>query len=328
MLRFFRTIQPLGLFFAVVYAALLMAHLWLHPAAWVPPDSENLSSLMWQGLFNLSAWPARLYTSFMFLCTALLAMYVVRVAALSRYTPQWSLMPVPALLSLLFLMEKGALHPEGILAAFFLLRLFVLSVRSYNKVQADALWIDSGFYIGLLSLLHPFFLLLLPVLLLAYAGIRTISFREAVVLLSGIVVVYVVVSLVLLWNRELELLWLPFQDVGFGMVLPAGLNDWLALVTAGLVLALAVGFVRMKLSVQLIQFRRLTGVLFWLMLCALLVSTLHPEGPFALSWSWCALGALPLCWWWMQLRNRDMADMIHLAVLGTVIVFQYINFAL
>ncbi|HPE97613.1 MAG TPA: hypothetical protein PKX04_06625 [Chitinophagales bacterium] len=325
MIRLFRSVTPFSLLAGLLYLAAMSLHLFLHP---VVPDLRPLQE-PYSDWFPVAQWSGHDLYMIVLLALLMTAAFMVSVtAAGASFTHGLSPLPAIVYLTLCFLVPDAFIHPVSVITVTGFLRLYQLIFNSYNKQQADSLLLNAGIWCGILSLLEPAYILIVVPVVIGFSTIRTLTFRESLVILSGTLVMhFLAVTAMLLFGKSDWYLaawknWhIPGQD---------GWPHWLILIQLALALMFllaATAYLTQHLNNQLIRFRRNTRVLLVFLLGALLLALILPAGVTAVWWWIAAPAALMISWWWTQMKNQDAAAILHLTLLGLVFVFQYINFA-
>jgi hypothetical protein len=328
LLRIFRTMNPVSLLLAMVYFSALSAHLFLHPVHYQSEGKQYIELLLYHDWLQMGTWNNAVYTGVLLGLIFLTGLYISRAAAIARFTPQLSLLPAIAFYTMVFLLEEAAPHINALILLLIILRIFILTAKSYNQQHVDGRLLDAGFWCGVLGLLNMQALLFFIVIQLGFSTLRTLSLRESFVILAGAVAAHFLAGTAFFFTGNLDawlnmwseaLAWPPMHGVSWVTATQLGL--WACFLLAALL------FVNSRYNSQLIQFRRYVSILLLFFTAGMAVAVLQVPGFLSLSWLLCGLSAFFLAWWWQQMKNQEAAAIVHLTMLGLVFVFQYINFA-
>lgn len=329
MLRIFRTLNPVSLLLALIYFAALSVHLFLHPVVYIEQGKQFIELLIFRDWLKMTTWSPSMYTGVLLGLIFVTGLYLSRAAAIARFSQQVSLLPAIAFYTMVFLLEEAAPHFNTLILLLIILRIFILTAKSYNQQHVDGRLLDAGFWCGVLSLLNMQALLFFIVIQFGFSTLRTLSFRESFVILAGVMAAHFLAATAFIvtghWNE-----WLQMYQHAFVFPPLHGIHWVIAvqIALAAIFLLAALLFVNSRYNSQLIQFRRYVSILLLFITAGIAVAVLQPAGFISMVWLLCGLSAFFLAWWWQQMKNQEAAAMVHLTLLGLVFVFQYINFAL
>lgn len=214
-----------------------------------------------------------------------------------------------------------------LVAATFLPIVLRRIFRSYQQPKATALILDAALWITAASLFYPPALYLLLAVFAGLSIMRSFTFRERMVALTGLLIVLFLAWLWYFWtDRGWEFWQIQFGNVAglyrFGLTLDLKTAVQAALLSAMLLLTiLNYGTIMFR---NLIQTQKIFSVLYWFLFTAGL-SVLLPGHPHVTHFLLLA-PALAIFWGvsFSAWRNRFWPELIHLCLLGAALFVQFI----
>jgi hypothetical protein len=198
--------------------------------------------------------------------------------------------------------------------------------KAYKVPRATALIFDTGFWIAVASLFYPTALLLFVAGFACINVMRSFNLREQLVFVTGTLAPLSLAWLWYFWGDRggafrAEHLADIFQFFNFDLL--ADPKTPLKTVFWGLLLAIFLFSFGSYFARKTIHLQKCITTLYWFLLVGGLSATLHPE------WRWehfllpTAAAGIFLAMSFQDVRNRFVAEMLHLALLGFALFIQF-----
>ncbi len=327
MLLFFRnnqilTILPLALYVGVTHIGALMGYVDM------PARQEADEGVLYRAWFGWASQAPFWSAAGAALLVLLQAVLVNALADTFRVMSDRNWLPG------LFYVLAASCLPDFLflsppLAAVTLLPLVLRRIfRSYQQPKATALIFDAALWTTLASLFYPPALYLFLAVLAGISIMRSFSFRERMVTLTGLLIVLFLAWLWYFWtDRGWEFWQIQFGGLAglYGFDLSMNLKTALqaALLLAMLLLTvLNYGTIMFR---NLIQIQKIFSVLYWILFTAAF-SVVLPDRPPVTHFLLMA-PALAVFWGvsFSSWRNRFWPELFHLCVLATVLFVQFFS---
>jgi len=325
LLSIFRTNQFLLAILLLPYLAVLhLAPIWIQDN-WVPVRQGVLAQL----LFDLLGYKTPLTRLLAGLLIFIQALLLIRLDFRHKLSSEQTLFTGVFLVLVssisLPLLHLSAYHFSNLLLLLAVDKLFFI----YRKAKATAAILNIGLYLGLAALFTPAYLVYI---LLAFVGLnllRGFQFRERVIVLVGVFIVFFLTGVVYFWNGRLAVFVQAQLVDGFALLdFRAGNFFTLLHLALLLLLVLVLVFLRGQIMLRkIMETQQKIAVFYWGMLISLLVVLVQADiqensllllSPF--------LGLL-LGLQWANLR-RNVGELIHLLFFILVLLLQYRPFLL
>jgi len=261
------------------------------------------------------------------LCTSALLLSLL----LQKYkvTQRLSLAPAAALILLSSYFPQILSNAPVILISLIMFFLLFRLFNAYNRQRCDMIYFDAGVFSTLASLLYAPAILLIPISLLILLRMRSTTFREFVIFLTGIIAIAFLAATGLFWFDKLA----AFRDVWnkqFVFLHNPELFSGILLIKIVLIAAtllFTLVFYTNRMSNNLIQIRRYMGIFLWLIpLCGAMAGIGTPASVSAMLPVLIPVSAV-IGYYLTYAKNPWYAEGLHaLLVLGTIL-FQYVTFA-
>lgn len=328
MLRIFRNVNPVSLLLLALYTAITGYYSIAHPA--VPENHDpNISTdilfFHWLHLGEIPPYISALIAEGIIFIQAILLVLLVR---------QFKLFPNPGLIPALIYILIFNLFPDTIYLSpllilnFICFRMLFRIFRLYNSQKADTAIFDIGLLNGIFSVIYFPSAAFIVFSIQSLFRLRSTSFRELLVLLSGIFVILFLTATAYFWFDRLEEFTAQFTHPAF---LPAdtvfpGIDIFRFCLLAGLLL-FSLFYLSTRFTANLIQTRKYLGTaVFFIIFCVgtvFLQNTWRPESILLLFLP----AALFIANYLANTRSRLAAEIVHMVLLGTVLLLQYVTFA-
>ncbi len=330
MLRIFQSSNPLTLLLLILYAVLANLKWLIYPDAAEIHNYSYISNIIFNNWLHLNQLPE------IVVLTIHLAIIVVTGILICFLMQQFKIITKPSLIPAAVFITICSIFPAilfsspeilcGIMLVWILFKIFSI----YNKTKADMAYFDVGLITGLISLLY------FPAIVFCFFGIialfrmRSTSFRDFFIYLVGVLLGYFLIGTVVFWFDLLP------DFVAAQFALPTGILvsevsfsviTIVKLSIVGIIFITALLFFSNRFSVNLIQVRKYLGTFIWLFVFALASCFLNnPLQQYALFPLLLSI-SLFISYYFYHSKNRLAAELMFLTLLGTTLIFQYINFA-
>ena len=197
--------------------------------------------------------------------------------------------------------------------------------KAYKITQAAALVFDAAFWMSVAGLFYPPALILLVAAFIGVMVMRSFNLREQLIFLTGAIVPLFLAWLWYFWDdRGNEFRALQFGEIFQLYRFNASFDSKMLLKTAFLGSLLLVFLVGLGQYFQrkLIQTQKAITTLYWVLFTGGLLMLLRSE------WRWehfllpAAAAGIFLAFSFQGIRNRLLAEMLHLALLGLLFFIQ------
>lgn len=329
MLKILQNLTPLSLFFLLLYFAGLSVHVILQPfsvSSFYTTPAAELVFNEWAGFQNMTPIILRIIVLSSVFVQGLLVCYLLQSF---KITSGFSLIPAAVYYLFCFLFNMAEAYHPLILINFLFIILIALLLNMYNKVKIDTAFFNAGLLLTLITLLFFPAAVVIIFCLYAFGKLRSTVFREILVFFSACIVIFFLVATAFFWFDSLPLFvhQFPIPRNFTALQIPPDIILIVKLFLLSVLLIVSFVFLNTKYSSVLIQIRKYFSCFIaygFIIVLAACVAT-----PFALQNFYPLL--LPVSviagYFFMNLKNREAAEIVHLALLGIVLLFQYINFA-
>ncbi len=309
----------LALYLVLTRAAAFLG--WVHPTPW--PTANG--SMLYEAMFDWAA-KAPFYS-------ALVAAVLVYLQALmvNRLADEFRLMNDRNWLPGMFYVLVSSALPEflfvsaPLVAATFVPVALRRIFKAYKITQASALVFDAAFWMSVAGLFYPPALILLFAAFIGLSVMRSFNLREQLVFMTGAAVPLFLTWLWYFWDdRGTEFRALQFGEIFQLYRFNVTFDTKMLLKTSFLVLLLVVFLYGLNHFYQrkLIQAQKAITTLYWVLLTGGLLMLLRSE------WRWehfllpAAAAGIFLAFSFQGIRNRLVAEILHLALLGLLFFIQ------
>ena len=329
MLRLFQSSNPVSLLLLIIYAAVINLKFFIGDISAAEPVYYYMGDLIFNKWLHLGDLPA-------FIVPLLNLAFIVTQAVLvsmlmqgSKVNTKPSLIPALVFILLCSFFPEILLYTPAVLSGFFLIWILFKIFSAYNKSKADTLYFDTGLLNGVVSLLYFPALVFSLYSLLALIRMRSITFREFILYISGFIVIYFLTATAFFWFDLLPEFW--DKQFNFTPNLTE-LSEYFSvivivkLVIIGIALVISLLFYSNRFSTNLIQVRKYLGSFISFFLFAIAVVFLNTNVNVSGLYSLLLAGSFFISYYFFHSKNRMAAEIIHITLLGATFLFQYINF--
>lgn len=329
MLRLFQNTGPLSFLLLLVYTGIVHAHHLFTPVFQADTTYNYVSMFLFVQVLHLHLAPA-LLTELVLLVLITATGFMLSIA-MQRFKLINKPSLIPAVTFVLFTsFFPGILFaiPEvlcGIIVVVILLKIF----NAYNKQHTDMTYFDAGALSAICTLLYWPAVVLLLLSILGLFRMRSTSFREFIIYLTGILIIGFLTGTCLFWFNSLQLFLdtHPFQFAFFDQSeLTFTTMRIIKLALIGLVCMMALVVYIDKMSSNLIQIRRYQVVTLWLFLAGILASGLAPAGTDGGWYLVLIPGSMITGYYFFHSKQVLYTELAHAILFVATIIMQYITF--
>lgn len=330
MLRIFQQSNPLSLLLLIIFTALINLKWILHPVDISLQEYSYIGNIIFNNWLHTGNWPSSILVIIHITLVLLTGILLCFLMQQFKIITKASLIPAVVFIVLCsFFQDFFYSTPElicGIILLFLLFKIFGI----YNKSKADMTYFDVGLLSGLMSLLYFPAAVFCLFGILSLFRIRSTSFREFFIYMTGLTVSYFLACTALFWFDVLPQF--AEKQFHFAQLLQVskgafGVLSIVKISLIGTVFITALIFFSNRFSTNLIQVRKYLSAFVWLFIfstaCLFLNIPLH-EG--ALYFEMIAVSVF-ISYYFYHSKNKLAPELIYLGLVGATLLFQYINFA-
>jgi len=307
----------------------VFSHNLFFPAPITAASHGVLSDGIWQ-LLRIDSWPLlaiELLQSILMLTTGILISFMMQKFKLINKT---TLMPAAVFVLICSYFPEMRIHIAETLCGLCLIILLYKIFGAYNKQRADMVYFDAAIISAIASLIYFPAVIFFFFSLFGLLRMRSTSFREFIIYLSGWLTVAFLLGTYIFWNGSWEA-WFASWEVqmhfisGIGELMNATIIAKLSLI--GLVFIVTLIFYFDRLSANLIQIRKYMGVFMLLFLFCLVTACLGigmDEGSLYLLW---VPVTVVISYYFFHFKQLWYSEGMHAALLLGTFLFQYLTFA-
>ncbi|MCB0546340.1 MAG: hypothetical protein KDD19_02075 [Phaeodactylibacter sp.] len=305
----------------VFYIALVRVSVWLVPSQWEPSGYGPFAEWVYNQV-GYAGQTADIVAMALLLGQAFFLNYFISE---HRLASEVSLFPgVFYVLASSLLPEFLHLSPLLMANTFFLIVLAEI-FATYKKVDCADRIFNIGFWAGVGSLFYPSYLFLFIVGFVGLNILRAFKFRERLMVLTGMLAPYILVSTYYFWTGDFFTAWMERLLSSFAFLDFIPTPNWLVYRSLAIfaVLILVVLFsYRSFLLKQTMQVQRKINILYWSLLATALTLLIQPEIEIGhLMVTVVPIGTM-LSFNFIRMPGR-MAEVIHLLILVIVLFLQF-----
>lgn len=331
MLRLFKSSDPVTLVFLIIYAVIVNVKLIIEP---LPIDHTQyyfISDIIFNKWLNIGSIPN------VVLIIANIIFVVIQAILISMMMQGYKIISKPSLLPAMVFILLCSLFPVMltntplIITGFFIIWILFKIFSAYNKPKADNIYFDTGLLNGVASVLYFPAILFSIYSLLSLVRIRTTTFREFVLFITGIFIIYFLVGTAIFWFD----LFPQFMDTQFfGSITFIAITsiftkiNSIKFIIIGIVLVMSLLFYSNKFSTNLIQVRRYLGSFVMLFIFSILTLLLNKFPGDSGLYFILITTAIFIGYYFFHSPKRLGPEVMHLGLLGATFIFQYINFTI
>jgi len=329
MLRLFQSTGPLQFVLLLMYSALVHMHGLLYPPTWPEQMHTFLSHWLLDEHNDLQQIPV------FYVALVQLILITATGLALSTLMQRFKLVNKPTLLPAMTFVLLCSFFPGHLLAlpevwsGLLILAILFKVFSAYNKQRCDMTYFDAGALSVLATLIYWPSAILLVFSMLAMLRMRSTTFREFVIYLTGVITPVFLLGTLVFWfggPEALRDLQMPALSFFRGQAELFSTTVIVKVSLIGAVLILALLLFAEKISSNLIQIRRYMSVTIWLLLAG--IAALGTAFPAAESAFYPLLlpAAMVISYYFFHSRQLLYTEGAHAGLLIATIILQYITF--
>lgn len=329
MLRFFQNTGPLSFLLLLIYTGIVHAHHVLTPFNLSDASYSYLSRLLFIDGLHLQQAP-HLVTALVLLVFMTATGFMLSIA-MQRYKLINKPSLIPAVTFVLFTsFFPGLVYaiPEiacGIIVVIILFKIF----SAYNKQHTDMTYFDTGALSAICTLLYWPAVVLLLLSILGLFRMRSTSFREFIIYVTGVLIIVFLTGTGLFWFDHLQVFLEthPFTSTFFDQPeLTFTTMQLIKLSLIGIVCMMSMVVYMNKMSSNLIQIRRYQVVILWMFLAGMLAAGLAPAGTDG-AWYYLLIpGSMITGYYFFHSKHVLYTESAHAVLFVATIIMQYITF--
>lgn len=320
MLQLFRTNSPVAAIILLIYAFLVRLHHFIYPSDWQPTNPNFFSELIYNWVGANGLLPS-LIAFFLVVLQGFMLNQIITSGKMQRipnYFPA-----VAYILMASAIPEFLELQPLHFANTFFMLAIGQL-FKSYRKYEAASELFNIGFYVAIGSLFYFSFNILVLFAIIGLLIVRSFNLKEILIIFIGFFVPFFLVGTYLLWIdnfEEFRNVWANFYFFDFNIIWESATYAKLGLIIFMILLSF-VNFQSFYYRTT-IQTQKYVSMFYWAILIAafsLIYQGNVELGHFLiLSPPLAAFLAFSLT----KLKNKAVAEFLHLTLLIIVLILQY-----
>jgi len=328
LLKLFNSSNPFTLFLFLVYSVAIHFHLFLNPGQFSSTYALAFDKIFMQ-LLHLHELPVLWLVVIHIAIVSLQGILISFLVQSNKILQKPSLVPavVFVLITNIF-HDIPAFSPEIISALIFTWALFKI-FSTYNKTKIDSLLFDIGLIVAVSTLLFYPAAVFIGYAIAAVIRLRATSFREFLVLISGIAVICFLTATALFWFDILPVataqLYIPTRLPDMKPIFsPVHIAEFSIL---GIVLMMALWFTGERFSSNIVQTRKYIGSFISLLLVACTVPLFSEHPAISNCYFLFIPASVIISYYLVQTKNQLYAELIFMSMLVAAIIFQTVNFA-
>ncbi len=323
MLQIFRTNSPIVTIVLLVYLILLRLHNFIFPTTWQPTNPDFLSAMMYDWIGTNAFVLNVVAISLIFLQAFMLNQIVLsnKMQRTATYFPAVAYVLIASALP-----EFLELHPLHFANTFFIIGLHQL-FKSYRKYEPASELFNMGFCVSIGSLFYFSTNIFILFAILGLLVVRAFNIKELSIIFIGFFVPFFLVGTYLFWTDNFEIfknIWFNFHFFNFNITRTSGIYLQFALM-AFIIMLSFINFQSFFYKTN-IQTQKYISMLYWAIVIGLLsfiyqgnISTGHLlilAPPLAIFLGFSLL----------KIKNKAVAEFLHLTLLIIVLILQYRDF--
>jgi hypothetical protein len=320
MLQFFRTNSLVAAIILLIYAVLVRLHDFITPSDWQPTNPSYFSTIIYEWIGTNGFTPSSISLLLVFFQGFMLNQIITNNKMLS--IPNY-FTAVAYVLIASAIPEFLELHPLHFANTFFIIGINEL-FKSYRKYSAASELFNVGFCVAIGSLFYFSFNALLLFAIMGLLVVRSFNLKEILIILIGFFVPFFLIGTHLFWTDNFDsfrTIWANFYLFNFNISWEAATYLKLGLFSFLLVLSF-VNFQSFYYRTS-IQTQKYISMFYWAMLIALISLIYQSQVELGhlliLAPSLAVFLGLSLT----KLKNKAVAEFLHLSLLIIVLILQY-----
>jgi hypothetical protein len=324
MIKQFRNLTPINIFYLIVIAIVLRAGMFLH----LPGSLEfNFVEPFFRLLLDVPA-----ESPFMPLANLLIATGITIVQALifNRVINEYNLLGKPSFLpALMYITTSSILMPfmllnPAMLCNFLLIWMIEKFLSISRRNHAISVMFDMGLMVGIGTLIYFPFISMFFLLFVSLLIFRPFNWREWVVGLIGFATVYFFLAVFYFWNDSLDKfyqIWIPLTNT-FPTKIRINFYDYIVLIPLLVILVLSVFSLRKNFFRSYVHTRKSLQLLFFLFVLAIVSFYLKPEVRIFHFLLAVPAVSVFMAYYFLHATKKWIYESLYLLLVGFIIYFQ------
>ncbi len=324
MINIFKLSRPYLIPLLVIYTVLLNLNLFLQPVSVVYDVNAPLSELSLRLMEFISGGNYSVIWGFYLVLLLVQALMLNRIVNKYRLLSQLSFLPAFGYVLLVSLFNGYLFMSPAFLANFAILFMLDRTYQSYNDASYRHLF-DIGFAISIASLFYLPTLILIAFMMVALATTRVFNWREWIVSLSGVLIPYFLIMTYFFWFNQFNDFAVQhfFGDTNSRVVPINGLELIVKFFILLAIIMITMFFFQVQFLKTIVQTRKYLTLSVYLLAISVMAFLLISH----FSFEPVSLSLIPISIFFsytvFRLNNALTAESLHLALLSTLVVFQY-----
>lgn len=324
MINIFKLSRPYLIPLLAVYTVLLNLNLFFHPIEVAYEANAPLSHLVLSFIEVIGENQATLNWIFFVLCLFIQALLLNRIVNKYRLIAHLSFLSSFSYVLLISMFNHHLFMSPAFFSNFAIIFMLDKTYESYNSSSYRHLF-DIGFAISIASLFYLPTLILVVFMLVALATTRVFNWREWIVSITGVLIPYFLVgTYFFLFNQLGEFAFQHFLEMNESTAISVnGLELVVKLLILLAIIMLTMFFFQIQFLKTIVQIRKYLTLSVYLLAISVLAFLLIRN----FSFEPISLSIIPISIFFsytiFRLKNALTAESLHLALLSTLIIFQY-----
>lgn len=326
MIKQFRNLSPVNLFFLVVVTIVLrMGTLFQIPA---------LLEFNFAEVFNRLLMPVPVDSPFAPAVNIFIATFLIIIQAvwLNRIINEHNLLGKPTFLpALMYVTASGILTPftvlsPALLCNFLLIWMIGKFLNIHRRTEVTSVMYDLGFIVGIGTLIYFPFIAMFVLLYVTLLIFRAFSWREWLSGFLGFATVYFFLAVFYFWNDSLSkfyTIWLPLANP-FPSKIRINFYNYIVLIPLLAILGLSGLSIRQNFFRSYVQVRKAFQLLFGLMVLALVSFYLEPQVRIYHFLLAVPPVAVFMAYYFLHAKKRWIFESLFFLLLVFVVYFQFV----
>ena len=328
MLRLFQSSNPFSIVFYFIFSVAMQLHLILHPASIAGFNHTLTGHLFFENLLHIQNANIYLITGIHILIISLEGILISLVVQRNKIIQKSSLIPAAVFVVITSWFPEIQLISPQIITAFLITPVLFKIFSTYNKTKIDSTIFDTGLITTVASLFFYPAIVFCAFSIFAIFRLRSTSFREFLVYLSGVFVIYFLTLTTFFWFDLLpefaQQFYLPHSLPSVELIMsPVYL---VRLILLGIVFITSVWLMGDKFSSNTVQIRKYFGSFINLFVFSILILAFCEQITITDLYFLFIPVTVFIAWYFAQTKQRLYAEFIFWGMIGTAIIFQYSNF--
>ena len=327
MVSIFRSYHPAIIFLLLLYATLFRIPLFIAAIPFVPPASANYLSALTYHLLDLAIGNKNyIYHIIALLLVFFQALYFNFLVIRYRILPRNSYLPAMSYVLISSLVVEFTVLTPALMANTFLLFATGKVLSLYKKEKATSVVFDAALLVSIASLFFFPYLAFFLFILAAIVILRPFNLREYFMVALGIAIPYYFIGVYFFWNHEITAFWKTIQITRLNFPVQEIEKSTRVIVIGSALLVVILWtlfYMQANMLRVVVQVRSYLTVFILLFIAGIVSMLVEFNGEF-FHFVWIAIPVgLAFAIFFMEVRRRWLAEILHFFLLLSVLFFQY-----